>query len=347
MRARVHTVCLLTLLLPAGCARGPQRHDETFFAMNAAVEITLVTASTSRAQAALQAARAEVERLESLLSDYRPESNVSRLNDRTTDIPAPETRFLMERAQQVCRETGGAFDISLGPMKRLWGFGSDENPHVPAPEEIASVLQHVGCEMYALAPDGRVVWLDTQARIDLGGIAQGYVAACLADTFGARGIERFLITISGDIAVAGERPDGGPWRVGVQNPRQPDSLLASVPMQWAAVTTSGDYEQFFVEKGVRYHHVFDPATGYPARGAASVSVWSNDPVAADAYATALFVLGPERGLAFVDSRPDLAALFVVEGTDGGLSLRRSAALAAAAAHGAVAQERGTKEFQLN
>ena len=317
------------MLLLASCGRGSERHDDAFVAMNASVEITLVTPSAARAEAALRAARAEVERLEALLSDYRPESNVSRLNRRATDMPAPETRLLMERAQRVCRETDGAFDISLGPMKRLWGFGSDDTPHVPAPEEIASLLQHVGCEVYALAPDGRVAWLDTQARIDLGGIAQGFVAACLADTFRARGIERFLINISGDILVAGERPDGGPWRVGVQNPRRPDSLLTSIPMRWAAVTTSGDYEQSFVENGVRYHHIFDPATGYPARRTTSVSVWSNDPIAADCYATALFVLGPERGLAFVDSRPDLAALFVVEGADGGLTLRRSTALDAA------------------
>ena len=100
--------------------------------------------------------------------------------------------------------------------------------------------------------------------------------------------------------------------MGVQNPRQPDALLARLPMRWTAVTTSGDYEQSFIENGKRYHHIFDPATGYPAWGTTSVSVFSEDPVAADCYATALFVLGPERGLDFVATRPDLGALFVRE-----------------------------------
>jgi thiamine biosynthesis lipoprotein len=174
----------------------------------------------------------------------------------------------------------------------------------------------VGCETYRLDGDGSFQWLDAEAHIDLGAIAQGYVAACLAETLRVRGIDRFLINISGDIVVEGERPGGGPWRIGVQDPRRPDALVARLPMRWTAVTTSGDYEQYFVENGQRYHHVFDPATGYPSRGAISVSVFSEDPVAADCYATALFVLGPERGLAFVEARPDLGALFVRETPEG-------------------------------
>ena len=119
---------------------------------------------------------------------------------------------------------------------------------------------------------------------------------------------------------SGRRPDGRPWRVGVQHPRRPDSLLARLDLDVAAVTTSGDYEQFFESGGRRYHHIFDPATGWPARPLVSVTVLSDDPVAADCYATAVFVLGPERGLAFLERRTDLRGLLVSESPDGKLSL---------------------------
>jgi thiamine biosynthesis lipoprotein len=294
--------------------------------MHSTVELSLLCDTETQARGAQNAARAEVERLEALFSDYRDSSEVSRINRREMVALSPETRFLLERAQQVCRETGGAFDVSLGPIKRLWGFGDDDTPHVPDSLEIRKLLEHVGCDVYGFDEAGRFAWHDTEARIDLGGIAQGFVAACLAETLRARGIERFLINISGDIVVGGERPGGGPWRLGVQNPRQTDSLIARFPMRWKSVTTSGDYEQYFVANGQRYHHLFDPATGYPARRSTSVSVFSNDPVDADCYATALFVMGPERGLAFVHTRPDLGALFMREAADGSVGVWRSANL---------------------
>lgn len=317
---------MLLVLLGIGCDHGPQRYDEAFVAMGAAAEITVLCASEPRAQSALAAARREIERLDSLLSDYRPTSNVGRLNDRRTQALAPETRLLLARAQEVCRETGGAFDVSVGPVKRLWGFGDEGTPHVPDSLALRTLLAHVGCEVYSLQPDGTLQWRDGAARIDLGGIAQGFAAACVAETLRARGISDFLVNLSGDIVVGGERAGGGPWRIGVQNPRRPDSLLLTVPMRWRAVTTSGDYEQSFIENGVRYHHIFDPATGVPARGTASVSVFADDPIAADCYATALFVLGVDRGLAFVRARPHLQALFVRATPSGTLEHRASAGL---------------------
>jgi thiamine biosynthesis lipoprotein len=128
----------------------------------------------------------------------------------------------------------------------------------------------------------------------------------------ARGIHHFLLDVSGDIVTAGQRAGGGAWRIGVQDPRRPDSLLATVALDARAVTTSGDYEQFFEVAGTRYHHIFDPATGWPARGVQSATVIADDPVAADCYAKVVFVLGPERGLAFLESRPDLRGVLVSE-----------------------------------
>lgn len=319
---RPPTVVVAAAVLAAGCAPAPEPYQETFLAMDAAVSLTLVAAADS-GRAAVAAVRAEVERLESILSDYRPESNVSRLNRRETDVLAPETRFLLERAQETCRRTGGAFDSSLRPIKRLWGFGSDLEMHVPDSSAVRAALAHVGCDVYALSPDGRLVWNDAEAEIDLGGIAQGYVAGRMAEILRRHGITRFLIDVSGDILAAGERPGGGPWRVAIQDPRRPDRILAQVRLQDEAITTSGDYEQFFEAGGQRYHHIFDPQTGWPARGTVAVSVRSTDPVAADAYATAVFVLGSERGLALLESRADLAGVVVTESRAGVLAARWS------------------------
>jgi thiamine biosynthesis lipoprotein len=311
------TICLAL----AGCAR-ESVHQDTFFAMSSYVEVRAASASEAEARRALQAVRAEVERLEGVLSDYRPESNVSRLNTRQTDVPEPETLHLLQYAQRVCHETDGAFDVSLGPIKHLWGFGG--TPRVPAPAALDSLIRHVGCDVYAVR-NGRIAWLDDHARIDLGGIAQGFVAGRAGEVLEAHGITSYLVDMSGDIVTAGRHPSGRAWRIGIQHPRAPDSLLASVALRWRAVTTSGDYETAFFAGGVRYHHVFDPASGWPVRGVASVSVFSDDPIAADCYATALFVMGPERGLRFAAERPDLEAFVVADASDS-LSVRWSSGL---------------------
>ena len=280
--------------------------------MHASLEITVLAGDAAQADAAFEAVRREVDRLEERLSDYREHSDISRLNRRENVQLAPETRLLLRRAQEICHETGGAFDISLRPVKELWRFGGEMTPRVPPADSLAALLEHVGCDVYALGPRGAFEWRDPRAQLDLGGIAQGFVAGCIGDTLRGRGITRFLINVSGDVFVGGERPGGGPWRVGIQHPRQTDSLLATTPMQWPAVTTSGDYEQFFVADGVRYHHIFDPATGRPGRRAISVSVFARDALDADAYATAMFILGPERGLPILNGNPHLEGLFVVD-----------------------------------
>jgi len=238
---------------------------------------------------------------------------------------------LLTRAQQVCRESGGAFDVSLRRLKELWGFGGGRTPHVPDSTAVRAVVAHHGCEVYTLTADGRLQWNDPVAEIDLGGIAQGYVCQCIAGLLQSRGMTRFLVDVSGDITTAGRRADGGAWRVGIQDPRRPDSLLATLALDAPAVTTSGDYEQFFEADGRRYHHIFDPASGWPARGVQSATIVADDPVAADCYAKVVFVLGPERGLAFLDARPALRGVLVSEPEPGRRAVQWSRDLAPAAA----------------
>jgi thiamine biosynthesis lipoprotein len=325
--ARAGATALVVGCVAAGCSRHPIAFLDSFLAMDSMVQTTIVCASDDSAQAGFAAVRREVARLESILSDYRSDSNVGQLNRRLTDVLAPETRTLLERAQQVCRESGGVFDVSIRPVKRLWGFGSDLQPRVPEAAEIAAALAHVGCDVYTITPDGRLEWNDPEAEIDLGGIAQGFVAGCVADTLRSMGLHRFLIDISGDLVASGTRAGGGPWRVGIQHPRRPDSLVARLSLDVASITTSGDYEQFFERDGRRYHHLIDPRTGAPARDVVSASVLSADPVAADCYTKVVFVLGRDRGLQFLNARPDLRGI-VIGATDGAhLDVRTSDDLA--------------------
>ena len=294
--------------------------------MNSYVELTVVTEADTSFAKAFARVQEEVQRLEAVLSDYNDMSNVGRLNRRETLELAPETRLLLERAQKVCHETGGAFDVSMGPIKRLWGFGDEAVPSIPTATDIHALLEHVGCDVYRIDANGLLHWNDPQARLDLGGIAQGLVAQRTAEILEASGYAHFLINVSGDIVVRGQRPDGGAWRIGVQHPRQADSLVARLSLVMPALTTSGDYEQAFFEKGMRLHHIFDPATGWPASRAASVSVFSTDAIDADCYATAVFVLGPQKGMQFLESKEELEGLITYEERPGQLKVLRSSGL---------------------
>jgi thiamine biosynthesis lipoprotein len=319
-------VLLCTVLLPAACSRQADVAHESFLAMSSYVELTVVLKPQRDFPSVLQVVHDEVDRLESVLSDYDPQSNVGRLNRRVTTELAPETRQLLVRAQQVCRETGGAFDVSLRPIKQLWGFGEDGEPAVPPRADIERLLAHVGCEVYDIDADGRLHWNDPEARIDLGGIAQGLVAQRIATILRDNGFTNFLINISGDIVVGGRRVDGRAWRIGVQHPRQPESLLARLSLQHPALTTSGDYEQFFFVDGQRYHHIFDPASGAPARRSVSVSVFCDDPIDADCYATAVFVMGPQRGMRFLEDKAGFEGLITWEDDAGKLHVEQTSGL---------------------
>lgn len=317
---------LVTILLGSGCSSAPEVRRDSFLAMNSYVELTVVASPGASFDAAVQELRAEVQRLEGVLSDYDPESNVGRLNRRATGSLAPETRLLLERAQQLCHETGGAFDVSMGPIKRLWGFGDDDEPAVPPQDSLEHLLQHVGCDVYRITGEGTLVWNDPEAHIDLGGIAQGLVAQRCADILRRHGFADYLINISGDIVVGGQRPGGGAWRIGVQHPRDPEALAARLALVRPALTTSGDYEQVFFDQGRRLHHIFNPSTGWPARGVASVSVFCDDAIDADGYATAVFVLGVEKGMRLLEEKPELQGLITFEDDTGTLRLLQSSGL---------------------
>lgn len=237
---------------------------------------------------------AEMIRIEGLLSKYKEDSEVSRLNKAGELSVSPETRYIIEKAKEFWLTSGGAFDISVGPLLDLWGFTS-KNYHMPEKEGLEKILSKVGSDKIVFQDANNVVKFKIPGmKIDLGAIAKGYAVDCAVRKLKERGINSCLINAGGDIYCLGGRFNK-PWNIAIQNPRR-DGIVGYFQLKDAAVATSGDYEQYFINKQNRYGHIFDPKTGYPSKsGVISVTVVAPDCLTADALATAVFVLGKEKG----------------------------------------------------
>ena len=254
---------------------------------------------------AVQAMVEEVQRLEDMLSRTDPFSEIGFLNgkpEQSVEVGA-EVAALLERAGEFTEATGGAFNITIAPVMEAWGFTTDSY-QVPEAEELKAAMDTMGMERVHV--DGTVAMLDAGTKVDLGGIAKGYASGCLVRFFEEYGIERGWADLGGNLMAWGTRPDGAPWRVGVRDPKNSENggLVGLVSLENAFAVTSGGYERFFEENGVTYHHIIDPATGYPARsGLLSVTVVADclteeNGAMCDALSTALFVMGEEKALEF-------------------------------------------------
>lgn len=268
----------------------------------------------AKAAPLIDEAFAEIGRIDSLMSRYIEESEANQLERLAVDRAvtcSPEMALVLQQSQRYARLTGGAFDVTIGPLTRLWNFPDVAAP--PAAGRIDSALALVGYQ--AVEVEGRQVRITRPgARLDLGGAAKGYAVDRAVDRLRERGVEQGLIEAGGDIRFWGEKPDGRPWRFGIQHPRDPARYIQVEDIGLAAIATSGDYEQFFELAGKRYHHILDPTTGYPAEGAISATVWAKTALEADILSTAVFILGPERGIVWVETLPETEALvFFSEG----------------------------------
>ena len=282
--------CLTALTLTACGAEKPQ--EISLFAMD--TYMTLAAYGDS-ADEALTAASREINRLEATLSRTIDTSDVSRLNAGEAVVVQPETRALLERAMTLSNETGGTFDMTVAPLVALWGITSDA-PRVPSQEEIDALLPLVGSEHVHMDD---AVTLDTGCAVDLGGIAKGYASQQVADILRAHGVTSAVVSLGGNVYVCGSKPDGTPWNVGIQDPAG-SGYAAMVSLTDRFAVTSGGYQRYFeAEDGTVYRHILDPRTGRPADSdLLSVTIISDDGTAADAYSTALYVMGEQEAVSF-------------------------------------------------
>jgi len=250
-----------------------------------------------------------------LMSTYIKDSEISRFNQYAGDdwFPlSPELAGVLEQALEVSRQSNGAFDITVGPLVNLWGFGPDKRPEkIPGDQEIARVKEFTGYNKLVLQLDGPALKkLSPQVYCDLSGIAKGYGVDRVAAYLGSLGLTDYLVEIGGEVNARGGKPDGQPWRLGIASPAG-GGLQKALYLENKAMATSGDYHNYFEEDGVRYSHLIDPVTGKPiTHKLASVTVIHSSCSMADALATAIDVLGPQKGYEFAQAQ-DLAVFFII------------------------------------
>ena len=276
--------------------------------MGTVVEIVAGGQELAVLESAVDAAFAEITRLDKLLSRYHQKSEVTRLaeSDRGSKVSA-ETIAVIALGLDVAERSGGAFDLTLGKLKALWGF-DQEMPIVPDHAALSIALNGIGPT--ALSLQGQQVNKRApHLQVDLGGIAKGYAVDRAIAVLKEHGVSSAAVNAGGDMYLLGQRP-GRSWRIGIQHPRQKDTVLETVQVHDQAVVTSGDYERFFEQDGVRYHHIFDPQTGLPARDCQSVTIIAGSVALGDALATAVFVLGPEAGLQLLKEYSQAEGLIV-------------------------------------
>lgn len=285
-------LCLLLTLSLAGCA--PKEETLQIFAMDTVMDMLAVG---SEAREALSASAQEINRLETLLSRTRESSEVSAINSGKTVTVSDETAELLQRAVQYAALTDGTFDITVEPLVSAWGIHTD-SPKVLSADEIAALLPLVGSRH--LHMDGRTVTLDEGCSIDLGAIAKGYASDRVAQIFRDYGVEGGWVSLGGNVYAHGTKSDGKPWRVAIRDPQNTAGAAALVGLSNQFAVTSGGYQRYFTaEDGTVYQHIIDPATGAPAiSDLLSVTVICGDGTMADAYSTALYVMGLEGAKAF-------------------------------------------------
>lgn len=266
---------------------------------------------TSPDSNAIRIAFEEIRRIDDLLSKYKPQSEVSRLNALGKLKVSKDTFFIIKRSVEFWKLSGAAFDITVAPLITLWGF-TDKKYTVPSAEQIKNTLRLVGSDKIILnEADNMIEFSVSGMKIDLGAIAKGYALDCAAKKLKENNIKSCLINAGGQVYCLGDK-FGNPWRIAVKDPRH-DGVIDYLELKDRSASTSGDYEQYFIKDSKRYSHILDPKTGYPVNsGIISVTVIASDGLTADALSTAIFVLGKEKGEILAAKIPDSEVKIIEE-----------------------------------
>jgi thiamine biosynthesis lipoprotein len=323
MLGRIVTIAAVVaqLAAPAAAPGGPAQPRvvaRKYGAMGTEITLSAWTADEATAARAFDAGYDEIKRIEILMTDWErrgePESDVVKINKaagKQAVTVSAETLEVIEKSLEMSRRSGGAFDITFAAMKGLWKFDEDLEKKVPAADEIARRRKLINWRDVLVDAKARTVKLRRPGmRLGLGGIAKGYAVDRCAAVLRSEGLRDFMVQAGGDLYVAGSK---GPvnWMVGVRDPRGgARDIIARMPIKDHAFSTAGDYERSFILDGKRYHHIIDPATGYPATASREVTIFAPTAFLADALDDAVFILGPAKGLALVDSFPDCSTLIV-------------------------------------
>jgi thiamine biosynthesis lipoprotein len=316
-------VFILLATICGGCTdQSPQVHEYTKenFIMDTLISIKVYSSDAESGPKALDEAFAEFSRIGKLTDRFAarnladPEiSDVYRINKSAGVKPvqvSEDTLAMLERSNYFAGLSNRAFDVTVGPIMDLWGFGQDHY-YVPLDKELKAKLVLVGYNAIVIDKAAETVYLPEKGmKIDLGGIAKGYATDMAVQKLRQMGIESAIINAGGNVYALGAKPDGSPWLTGIQDPRDDTKLIAIIQAKDMAVVTSGDYERYFIRDGIRYHHILNPFTGKPAQEVISTTITAPSATDADVLSTTLFVLGPEAGAEFIKQFSNVNAVFV-------------------------------------
>lgn len=284
--------------------------------MTTNIEFEIVSDDSMGANKAIDNALEEMTRIETLMSEWQASSDISKVNRLAGKQAVPvgtELFMLFQEAIQIARLSDGKFDPTFKSAGKLWDFRTET---IPSDAHISDAIKAINYTNVELEESTKSIFLkNAKTQVGLGGIAKGYAVDRAAQVIEQAGFDEFSINAGGDLFVKSRSAKSESekikrWRVGIQNPRNADELIAIVPVANAAVASSGDYERYFIKDGKRYHHIIDPDTGYPAKLCQSVTIIAPRAYLADALATAVFVLGPEKGMALVEKISNVEAIII-------------------------------------
>ncbi len=258
---------------------------------------------------------AEIRRLETLMTTWKPDSEISRVNAAAGKTPvkvSDETWDVVQESLHAGDISKGTFDITFESLHGLWKFDQDLDPHPPTDDQVKAKLGNVGYKHVKLDAAAKTIFIDhAGTQIGLGGIAKGYAVDKAAAILDKAKIKSFYVQAGGDLFTRGKKPDGTDWQTGIRDPRGGEKdFFALVPVSDHAFSTAGDYERSYIVDGKRYHHIIDPRTGYPATASRSVTIWAPTALLADEIDDAVFILGPKEGLELVESIDGVGAVIV-------------------------------------
>ena len=306
---------LFNLLLFSLSSNGQVLRKRTTLLMGGRFDITIVAQDSLTAEKNIDAVIAEITRIEYLISDWKPNTQISEVNRNAGIQPVKvdkEVFELTKRAIHFSEITNGGFDISFAAMDRIWKFDGSMT-EMPSAEAIKKSVEKVGYKNIILDSVQSTIFLKLKGmKIGFGALGEGYATDKCRALMLSKGINAGIVNGSGDMSTWGKQPNGKPWKIGITKPFHPDKLLKAISLEKGAVTTSGSYEKFVVFNGKRYSHIINPATGYPATGLCSVTVFGPNAETANGLSTSLMVLGKTAGLDLLKQFPDYSCLMITD-----------------------------------
>lgn len=308
-------IFLIVLVLSALGSKSQTLRKRTTLLMGGRFDITIVGKNAASAEQNIDTVIAEISRIENLISDWKPTSQVSKVNQNAGIMPVqvdPEVFELTERALKLSAITNGAFDISFAAMDRIWKFDGSMT-EMPSAEAIKKSVALVGFSNIILDKEKSTIFLKLKGmKIGFGALGEGYAADRCREMMLAKGIKAGIVNASGDMSAWGKQPGGKDWSIGITNPLKDDTVLAVVPLKKNAVVTSGSYRKFVEFDGKRYSHIINPATGYPSSGLISVTVFGSSAEMANGLSTSTMVLGKDAGRQLLNRFPDYSYIIITD-----------------------------------